>query len=107
MYRQELAARREQGNPPFGQLVHMVFQDVNPSLCQRQAIELARTLRQKVHAQGLADVTVVGPAPGVPSRLRGRHRWHLLLRGRNLHRFLEGVSLPPACTVDVDPAHVL
>ncbi|HLF04133.1 MAG TPA: primosomal protein N' [Dehalococcoidia bacterium] len=107
MYRQELAARRQQGNPPFGQLVHFVFQEINPSLCQRQAMELARTLRQKAQAQGLTDVTVVGPAPGIPSRLRGRHRWHLLLRGRQLHRFLEGISFPPACAVDVDPAHVL
>ncbi len=107
MYRQEVAARRAQGNPPFGQLVHFVFQEINPSLCQRQAMELARALRQKVQAQGLTDVSVIGPAPGVPSRLRGRHRWHLLLRGRNLHRFLEGVTVPPACTVDVDPAHVL
>ncbi|MSQ05810.1 MAG: primosomal protein N' [Dehalococcoidia bacterium] len=107
MYRQEVAARRTQGNPPFGQLVHFVFQELNPSLCQRQAMELNRALRQKVQAQGLTDVAVIGPAPGIPSRLRGRHRWHLLLRGRNLHRFLEGVNLPPACTVDVDPAHVL
>jgi primosomal protein N' (replication factor Y) len=107
MYRQEVEVRRRQGNPPFGQLVHLVFQEINPSLCQRQAMELARALRQKVQAQGLTDVTVVGPAPGIPSRLRGRHRWHLLLRGRNLHRFLEGVNFPPACAVDVDPAHVL
>jgi primosomal protein N' (replication factor Y) len=107
MYRQELAVRRHQGNPPFGQLVHFIFQEINPSLCQRQAMELARTFRQKAQAQGLTDVTVVGPAPGIPSRLRGRHRWHLLLRGRNLHRFLEGVSFPPGCAVDVDPAHVL
>jgi hypothetical protein len=30
-----------------------------------------------------------------------------MLRGRNLHRFLEGVKFPAECAVDVDPVHVL
>jgi primosomal protein N' len=67
----------------------------------------ARLLRHKVYAQGLADVDVIGPAPGVPARLRGRYRWHLTLRGRDLHQLLEGVDFPPGCTVDVDPVDLL
>ena len=107
MYRQEVQGRLQLGNPPFNQLVHMVYQDVNDTLCQRQAIAMARQLRQRVYAQGLTDVQVVGPAPGIPSRLRGRYRWHLVVRGRDLHRFLEDLSFPRGCTVDVDPAHVM
>jgi primosomal protein N' (replication factor Y) len=107
LYQQEIAARREQGNPPFNQLVHLVHQDVNPTAGQQQITALARLLRQRIQAQGLADVSVIGPAPGLPARIRGHHRWHLLLRGRNLHRFLEGVAIPREMTVDVDPVHVL
>ena len=107
MYRQEVQTRGELGNPPFNQLVHIVHQDINATVCQRQAVAIARQLRQRVYAQGLTDVEVVGPAPGMPSRLRGRFRWHLLLRGRNLHRFLEGSTFPKGTTIDVDPAHVL
>ena len=107
MYRQEVQGRQDLGNPPFNQLVHLVYQDVNASLCQRQATAMARQLRQRVYAQGLTDVDVVGPAPGIPSRLRGRYRWHLVVRGRELHRFLEDLSFPRGCTVDVDPAHVM
>jgi len=55
----------------------------------------------------LTDIDVVGPAPGMPSRIRGRHRWHLTLKGRGLLRFMEGLEFPPGCTVDVDPVHVL
>ena len=73
----------------------------------RQATETGRTLSQRAQAQGLTDIDVVGPAPGIPSRIRGRHRWHLILRGRGLLRFMEGVDFPPGCTVDVDPVHVL
>jgi len=107
MYRQEVQGRQQLGNPPFNQLVHLVHQDVNATLCQRQAMAMARQLQQRVYAQGLTDVEVVGPAPGIPSRLRGRYRWHLVVRGRELHRFLEDLSFPRGCTVDVDPAHVM
>lgn len=107
MFRREIESRRQLGNPPFNQMVHIIYQDVNNAMCQRQAVTAARGLRRKVDAQGLTDVEVIGPAPGIPSRLRGRHRWHLVLRGRNLQRFLEDTPIPRGCTVDVDPAHVL
>ena len=68
---------------------------------------MARMFRQQAYGRGLTDVAVIGPAPGIPEKVRGHYRWHLLLRGRNLHRLMEGVTFPPNCTVDVDPAHVL
>jgi primosomal protein N' (replication factor Y) len=107
LYQREIRARQQQGNPPFNRLVHVVFRDVNPTACQRQASTTARLLRERVSTQGLTDVEVIGPAPGVPQRVRGHYRWHVTLRGRNLHRFLEGLQFPANCTVDIDPAHVL
>ena len=107
MFQREVQFRYQLGNPPFNQMVHLVYQDVNATVCQRQAVATARQLRQRAFAQGLTDVEVIGPAPGMPSRLRGRYRWHLILRGRNLHQFLEGSSIPKGSTMDVDPVHVL
>ena len=107
LYRREIDSRRELGNPPFNGLVHVVFLDTDETACQKKAISTARMLRQKAYSEGLTDVELVGPAPGLPSRLRGRYRWHVVVRGRNLHRFLEGVSLPRGSIIDVDPAHVL
>ncbi|MCI0878282.1 MAG: primosomal protein N' [Chloroflexi bacterium] len=107
MYQEELRFRRLMGNPPFNDLVHLVYQDINATICQRRAVATARQLRQKAYAQGLTNVEVIGPAPGIPARIRGRYRWHTILRGRSLHRFLEGFSFPPGTTVDVDPVHVL
>jgi primosomal protein N' (replication factor Y) (superfamily II helicase) len=107
LYQREIKARYQQGNPPFNRLAHLVYQDVNATACQRQASVMARMFRQKAYAQGLTDVEVIGPAPGIPQRVRGHHRWHVILRGRNLHRFLEGVKFPAECIADVDPVHVL
>ena len=107
MFQREVQSRHQLGNPPFTQMVHLVYQDVSATVCQRQAVATARRLRHRAYSQGLTDVEVVGPAPGVPSRLRGRYRWHLILRGRNLHQFLEGSDIPKGSTIDVDPVHVL
>ena len=108
LFRTEINTRRRQGNPPFNRLVRLLYQDANRATGQQQAINAARLLRERIRAQGLTDVGVIGPAPGIPERVRGRYRWHLLLRGRNLHRFLEGVDLPSKdVTIDVDPLDLL
>ena len=107
LYEYEIGSRRELGNPPFNEIVHLVFQDPNDSQALRLATETGITLTLRAEAQGLADIEVIGPAPGMPSRIRGRYRWHLSLRGRRLLRFIEGMEFPPGCTVDVDPVHVL
>ncbi|PCI19636.1 MAG: primosomal protein N' [SAR202 cluster bacterium] len=107
LYEQEIAFRRQLGNPPFNSLAHLVFQNSSESVCQRNATAAAELLRQKAYAQGLTGIEIVGPAPGMPSRLRGRFRWHMVLRGPDLQRFLEGTSFPSGTTVDVDPVHVL
>ena len=108
LYQTEIAARHQQGNPPFNRLAHLLYQNLNPTLCQQQATTAARLLRQRIRAQGLTDLQVIGPAPGLPERVRGQHRWHIILRGRNLHRFLEDVDLPHReVIIDIDPLHLL
>ena len=108
LFRNEIEARHQQGNPPFNRLIHLLYQNTDPTSCQQQAITAARLLRQRIREQGLFDVQVIGPAPGIPERVRGSYRWRLVLRGRNLHRFLAGVELPARdVTIDVDPVHLL
>ncbi len=106
MYRQEIESRRKLGYPPFNQLAHIVYQNSDAEACQRQATAIADELKRRAAAEGRTDIEVNGPAPGLPPRLRGRHRWRLLLRGRNLADFLEATDFPAGCTVDIDPAHV-
>ena len=106
MYEQEIESRRRLGYPPFNQLAHIVYRNSDDEACQRQATAIADELKRRAAAQGRTDIEIAGPAPGLPPRLRGRHRWRLLLRGRNLPEFLDDVDFPTGCTVDIDPAHV-
>ena len=108
LYQVEIAARRQQGNPPFNRLAHLLYQNVNPTTCQQQATAAARLLRQRIRAQGLTDVQVIGPAPGMPERVRGQYRWRVIVRGRRLHQFLESCGLSTReVTIDMDPVHLL
>ena len=106
MYEQEIESRRRLGYPPFNQLAHVVYRNSDGEACQRQAEAIASELKRRAAAQGRTDIEVAGPAPGLPPRLRDRHRWHLLVRGRQLPEFLDAVDFPTGCTVDIDPAHV-
>ena len=107
MYRQEIESRRRLGYPPFNQLAHIVCHNSNADACQRQANAIADELKRRAAAGGRTDIEVNGPAPGLPPRLRGRHRWRLLLRGRNLAEFLHDADFPTGCVIDIDPAHVV
>ena len=107
LYSKEVQYRWQQANPPFNQLVHLVYLDNNDRECQQQAERMGRVLRQRAYSLGLTDVEVIGPAPASPERIRGRYRWHVVLRGGDLNSFLKDVPMPPGWTVDVDPVTVL
>ena len=107
LYGKEIRYRHEHGNPPFSQLIHMVYVHTNSNTCQRETERMGRRLRHSADSLGLTDVQVIGPAPAFPQRVRGRFRWHLILRGRNLHASLEGMAVPQGWTLDVDPVSVL
>ena len=85
----------------------MVYTHTVAEAAQREAERMGRALRRRMDARGRADLDLVGPAPAFPERVRGKYRWHLVLRGRRIHPLLEGVPMPLGWTVDVDPATVM
>ncbi|MDO8751179.1 MAG: primosomal protein N' [Dehalococcoidia bacterium] len=106
-YRQEVAFRRAQRLPPYSRLIRLVFAHTNDGRCQSEAERLGRALRHQRQAWAMTEVDVLGPAPAYPPRLRGRYRWHILLRGPDPRLLLDKVELPEGWLVDVDPASVL
>ncbi len=107
LYKKEIEYRREQRNPPFSRLVHMIYLHTNEGACRKEAQRFAGALRSAAYGQGLTDIDLIGPAPAHPQRVRGRYRWHLIIRGRNPHALLGTVTIPKGWTVDVDPVTVL
>ncbi len=102
-YSREVAYRRQQGNPPFGRMVRLVHAHTNRARCEAEAARLGEELRLERDAAGRSDIDILGPTPAYPPRVRGRHRWHIILKGAAPRSLLETVTMPPSWTVDVDP----
>ena len=106
---EELRFRREQGYPPFSQLVRLLYSQPGQARVEREAGELARLLRDQVARLGLPGVDVLGPAPAYRRRLRGRYRWQVIVRGQPswVAELLGSVDVPRGWAVDVDPVSLL
>jgi primosomal protein N' (replication factor Y) len=114
--RLELAERREAGYPPFVRLATLLLTGAVEETVEEAAEALARAIAPEAEARA---VRVLGPAPQALARLRGKHRWHLLLKAttapalravtaRGLE-WAESKARPSTVRVvaDVDPVEVL
>ncbi len=105
-YHQEIAFRRSFLYPPFSRLARLTYSHTNAALSEGEAERLCRTLLRRQRAIGDAESAVIGPAPAYPARLRGRYRWHVVLRSPDPAGFLSQVELPAGWVVDIDPVSV-
>ena len=105
-YELEMAFRREHANPPFTKLIRLLYQHTNRAVCERDALTLADQIKDQRRAWGISDVEVIGPTPAYPARIRGRYRWHIILRGTDPRALLDKATVPTGWVVDVDPVSV-
>ncbi|MCK5307572.1 MAG: primosomal protein N', partial [Zetaproteobacteria bacterium] len=112
-FNDELPLRKEVAYPPFTRIA-LIRVDGNS---EEQVVKAITALRREGERASQGGITILGPAPAFLARLKGRHRWQMLIKGRSvkqLHAFLtevkaafdqkrcRGVTL----TIDVDPAGI-
>ena len=102
-YDKEINYRRQLHNPPFSRLACLTYSHTNDTVCQREAERMRRLLIQEIDSRGIADLSLIGPAPAFIHRLRGRFRWQIILRGAEPSALLSELPLPRGWTVDIDP----
>ncbi len=96
----ELEQRREAGYPPYRRLATVLFSGPEEAEVEAAATRVGEALAAPAEAAG---VEVLGPAPQALARLKGRHRWHLLLKAAHAGRLREVV----ACALEeADRAHL-
>jgi primosomal protein N' (replication factor Y) len=105
-YRQEMAFRRKMGYPPFRRLARLLYTGAERT-CRDATARMKERLTKEVVRRRLVDVRLIGPAPAFFSRLRGKHRWQILVLAPDPVALLRGVGFPPPWQVDVDPVDVL
>ena len=115
--REELDARVAPAYPPNVRLANVVFSGVTEDGTARLATAAATWLHGLLR-RSKADVTIIGPAPCPVDRIKGRWRWHLLIKSphpgdltRIIKYFLTRFEIPKAgglrVTVDRDPVALL
>lgn len=76
----ELADRAEPGYPPHRRLANLLVTGSSEEAVAEAAEEVAGRTRDLIRRHGLGRTEVVGPAPCPIDRIRGRWRWHFLLK---------------------------
>ncbi len=104
-YRQELAYRQELRYPPFSRLVRLEYRHHDPLKAEETALSLAEVLRGWIRKAD-SPVEMIGPAPCFFSRLYGRYRWQIILRGPDPTVLLRDRRIPD-WIVEVDPPSLL
>jgi len=111
-YREESRFRKELDYPPFDHLTRIECASAKAN----QAEFLAGRLRQILTERIGSSLRILGPCPAPLGKLRGRHRFHLLLRGGRIKeqkKILREIltALPRDKNVlvsaDVDPLRML
>ena len=105
--------RRTMAYPPAGALLNLVLRARDARRGAEEADALGRRLREQAGGR----YRVLGPAPRPAGRLRGEHRFQILLKGRRardarrrcsaalVERY--GAARWPGVAVDVDPVSVM
>jgi len=88
----ESAYRKFNAYPPFTRLIRLVKEDTNNSRAEKQAKGLVNELFDERNKWGLSDTDVFGPLPAFPSRVKGRYRWQIILKGPNPRILLDKVN---------------
>lgn len=105
--RAELRFRREHGFPPFAELARGVFAATNEATTRAATARQAAALRAEIARLGLAQTEILGPAPCFHRRVRGRFRWQVIARGRDVRQLVGATEWPAGWTLDLDPISLL
>lgn len=120
-YDEEIACRSEGLYPPFSRLVLIVVSGKGLSAVERYAISLVRALRAQIKSEKqLKGIRILGPAPCALARVKGMHRWQILLKidprikPHDQDKLIKGIleacpspSYDIMVQVDVDPESML
>jgi len=101
-YNQEINYRQQYSYPPFSRFIRLVYTYTNDKLCQKEA-ERVSSLLLGEKREKMPDWNLIGPIPAFASRVRGRYRWQIIIRGSNPAQALLNIALPQGWTVDFDP----
>ncbi len=111
----ELPQRLEYGYPPYGKLVRIVVRSESEDLARETTVQIASCVNKFSDELGV-EIRVLGPAKATVEKLRGKYRFHLLIRcdlNANIQSVLQRVQQQVKTVdgvqwiIDIDPQDML
>ena len=115
-YQDELPIRQSLSWPPFSRMINLQMSSLHREKGREGAGKIAAFARSRCEGVSeAARIDVLGPAEAPIARIKGRHRWQLLLMGkesRTLHAVVKDVLTGAGqknldIKVDVDPMNFM
>ena len=116
-YKHEIRERKALFYPPFSRLALVLFTGIRENRVRKAAQVWMAHLRDYIKNEDARGLTLLGPAPGSITRIKGRFRWQIAVKCNQtsvLHTMLEQVKTTLAnldrtikVTVDIDPLDML
>lgn len=114
-YRREIEFRRSMHYPPFMALINILVHDKDFDKANLAATDLARELKLCIKD---ASLRVLGPAPAPIARLKGEHRFQMLIKARSRRGAREALDIamnrviafghnPRSISIEVDPVSLM
>jgi len=100
----ELLSRETFHYPPFGRLLRIVFSSADQNLCIEKCEQMVKDIAEKLRAIiPENEFEVLGPAPCLVERIRGKFRYHLITKmfSKKENAFLSLVEFLRAKTIAV------
>jgi len=114
-YRREIEFRRSMHYPPFNALINICVHDKEFDRANLTAADLAKELREAARDSMLR---ILGPAPAPISRIKGEHRFQILIKARSrtrarqtldtaMTKMLARGANPRSISIEVDPVSLM
>ena len=119
-YEKEMALREAFSYPPFSRLLNFRVEGNNESDVINYISRLKKLGEMTIKSNSHTKIEILGPAPSPISRIKSKHRWHMLIKCNDtsvLHKFAKlllqkmkssgGMKSGVRISADFDPSNLL
>ncbi len=91
-FEDEITLRKEVCYPPFCRLVSIRVEGNNEERVTKAIMAMKTASDKMIKKEKLSGISILGPTPAFLFRLKGKFRWQMLIKGKNVHglnRFIQ------------------
>lgn len=115
-WKEEINKRKELLQPPLSQLINIIILNEKEDLVIEEAHRLVNCFSNRIGQED--PIEILGPAPAPLAKVRGKHRWQMILKSRDgellrqvcrevMAKYYKEQKSSVTVTIDVDPIGML